>query len=159
SVHTDSAVSAVSPRGVEIAGEWIAADLVVWATGAAPLPFPAGPGLPLDAGGFVCVAPTVEGVGCPNLFPVGDWAARSFSPWVRKAGVFAVREGPPRDANLRARLTGRSLRAYRPQRDFLALLNLGGGEALAAKWGLARRGRAAYRLKDWIDRRFVDRFR
>ena len=56
-------------------------------------------------------------------------------------------------------LRGGRLRAYRPQRDFLTLLNLGGGEALAAKWGVALRGRGAFRLKDWIDRRFVRRFR
>ena len=140
-------------------GEPLAADLVVWATGAAPLPFPCGPGLPLDASGFVCVERTLEVVGCCDLFAVGDCASLPFAPWVRKAGVYAVREGPALDANLRARLCGGRLRAYRPQRDFLALLNLGGGEAIAAKWGVAFRGRGAWRLKDRIDRRFVARFR
>ena len=102
---------------------------------------------------------TLEVVGCRDLFAVGDCASLPFAPWVRKAGVYAVREGPALDANLRARLCGGRLRAYRPQRDFLTLLNLGGGEAIAAKWGVAFRGRSAWRLKDWIDRRFVDRFR
>jgi NADH dehydrogenase FAD-containing subunit len=73
--------------------------LVVWATGAAPLPFPCGPGLPLDADGFVRVEPTLEVVGCRDLFAVGDCASLSFAPWVRKAGVYAVREGPALDAN------------------------------------------------------------
>ena len=129
--------------GIDLAGEPLAADLVVWATGAAPLPFPCGPGLPLDASGFVRVERTLEVAGCRDLFAVGDCASLPFAPWVRKAGVYAVREGPTLDANLRARLCGGRLRAYRPQRDFLALLNLGGGEALAAKWGVALRGRGA----------------
>jgi selenide, water dikinase len=158
-VRTRARVAAVRADGLDVAGAAVAADLVVWATGAAPLPFPCGPGLPLDADGFVRVEPTLEVVGCRDLFAVGDCASLPFAPWVRKAGVYAVREGATLDANLRARLSGGRERAYRPQRDFLALLNLGRGEALAAKWGVALRGRSAYRLKDWIDRRFVARFR
>jgi selenide,water dikinase len=149
----------VRADGIDLAGESIPADLVVWATGAAPLPFPCGPGLPLDADGFVRVEPTLEVVGSRDLFAAGDCASLPFAPWVRKAGVYAVRAGPVLDANLRARLAGGRLRAYRPQRDFLTLLNLGGGEAIAAKWGVALSGRSAFRLKNWIDRRFVERFR
>jgi selenide,water dikinase len=69
-----------------------------------------------------------------------------------------VREGPVLDANLRARLAGGRLRAYRPQRNFLALLNLGDGRALGSKWRLSASGRAVWRLKDRIDRGFVRRF-
>jgi selenide, water dikinase len=158
-IRTGARVGAVRADGIVLAGESTSADLVVWATGAAPLPFPCGSGLPLDAEGFVRVEPTLEVVGTPDLFAAGDCASLPFAPWVRKAGVYAVREGPVLDGNLRARLGGRALRAYRPQRDFLTLLNLGGSEAIAAKWGVALRGRSAFRLKDWIDRRFVERFR
>jgi selenide,water dikinase len=128
------------------------ADLVVWATGAAPLATPSLTTLPLDAGGFVRVRPTLQVVGHDDLFAAGDCAALEWAPWVRKAGVFAVREGPVLDANLRARLVGGRLRDYRPQRDFLLLLNLGGREALGTKWGFSAAGGAMWRLKDWIDR-------
>jgi selenide,water dikinase len=158
-VRAGECVAAVRADGLDLASESIAADLVVWATGAAPLPFPCGPDLPLDEHGFVRVERTLQVVQIPDLFAVGDCASLGFAPWVRKAGVYAVREGPVLDANLRARLSGGSLRAYHPQRDFLTLLNLGGGKAIAAKWGWAFRGRSAFRLKDWIDRRFVERFR
>ena len=43
-----------------------------------------------------------------------------------------MRAAPILDANLRARLTGGVLRRYRPQRDFLALLNLGAAEVFGA---------------------------
>ena len=51
------------------------------------------------------------------------------------------------------------MRVYRAQRDFLALLNLGGGRALASKWGVVAEGRWPWRLKDVIDQRFMRRFR
>src|SRR6202008_4798753 len=95
--------------------------LVAWATGAAPLPFLARAPLPHDADGFVRVGPTREVEGRDGLFAAGDCASLAHAPWVRKAGVYAVREGPVLDANLRARLAGGRLRAYRPQRDFLTL--------------------------------------
>ncbi|HEY5658288.1 MAG TPA: selenide, water dikinase SelD, partial [Myxococcota bacterium] len=49
-------------------------------------------------------------------------------------------------------------RPHRPQRDFLALLNLGGREALGVKWGVAAEGHWVWQWKDRIDRRFVRRF-
>jgi len=163
-------------------GESLACDWVVWATGAAPHPWLAESPLPCDARGFVRVTPTLQVVGYPDLFAVGDCASHDERPWVRKAGVYAVRQGPVLDANLRAHLgkrpdknlgkrpdkqldvstdkkpDGRALREYRPQRDFLALINLGAHEAMAAKWGIAVEGRWVWRWKDWIDRRFMRRF-
>ncbi|MDH3519375.1 MAG: selenide, water dikinase SelD [Myxococcales bacterium] len=139
-------------------GGRLACDEIVWATGAAPHAWLAASALPVDARGFVRIESTLQVVGHPDLFAAGDCASYADHAWVRKAGVYAVRQGPLLDANLRARLRGEGLRAQRPQRDFLTLLNLGGGEALAAKWGLAAQGRAVWRVKDWIDRRFVRRF-
>ncbi|MDX1579904.1 MAG: selenide, water dikinase SelD, partial [Gemmatimonadota bacterium] len=81
------------------------------------------------------------------------------APWVPKAGVYAVRQGPVLIENLRRALAeARPFRSYRPQRDFLALLNLGDGTAVGAKWGLTASGRWVFRWKDWIDRRFMRRF-
>jgi selenide,water dikinase len=53
---------------------------------------------------------------------------------------------------------GRTLENYRPQTDFLTLLNLGDGSALGAKWGRSFEGRWVMRLKDRIDRAFMKRF-
>jgi selenide,water dikinase len=141
------------------AGARLPCDLVVLATGAAPPALAVASVLPRDAAGFVRVQSTLQVVGHDDLFAAGDCAALESAAWVPKAGVYAVREGPILDANLRARLAGRALRRYRPQRDFLALLNLGEREALGARWGLAAAGPAVWRQKDRIDRRFVARFR
>ena len=80
------------------------------------------------------------------------------NPRLPKAGVYAVRQGPVLAHNLKARATGRALRPYRPQRDFLSLLNLGDGRAVAIKWGVSVEGAWAWWLKDAIDRRFVRRY-
>ncbi len=133
-------------------------DLAIWATGAAPPRLLADSPLPRDARGFVRVRPTLQVLGFDELFAVGDCAALEQTPWVPKAGVYAVRQGPVLEHNLRAWLDAAALRRYRPQRDFLALLNLGGREALGARSGLVLAGPALWRLKDWIDRRFVRRF-
>ncbi|MFO0689706.1 MAG: selenide, water dikinase SelD [Myxococcota bacterium] len=155
------------------AGERLEADLVVWATGAAAQPFPRRDGAPgagdergtevagrlaRDREGFLEIHDTLQAVGFENVFAVGDCARLVDHPWVPRAGVYAVRQGPILDRNLRARLAGRPLTAYRPQRDFLSLLNLGDGRALGAKWGLATAGRGTFRLKDRIDRAFMARF-
>lgn len=135
------------------------ADLVLWATGAAPVPLLAEVAVAKDEHGFLRVRDTFQCLATDDLFAAGDCAALDAYPWLPKAGVYAVRAGPVLDANLRARLAGRPLRRYRPQRDFLALLNLGDGRALGGKWGTTLSGRAVWWLKDRIDRRFVARFR
>src|SRR5205809_896465 len=111
-----------------------------------------------DPAGFVRVRPTLQAVGHDEIFAVGDCASLLTDPNLPKAGVYAVRQGPTLIVNLRARVMGGSMRRYRPQRDFLSLLNLGDGRALASKWGIALEGNWAFTLKDWIDRRFVRRF-
>jgi selenide, water dikinase len=141
--------------------EYLSADLVVWATGAAPIAFPAcrgGSSLARDKQGFLEVQDTLQAVGHEDVFAVGDCARLVDHRWVPRAGVYAVRQGPVLEANLRARLEGLPLQRYRPQRDFLSLLNLGDSRAHASKWGHATEGHAAARLKDWIDRRFMSRF-
>ena len=158
-IRTGARAVAVEPGGVRLAGERVPGDLVVWATGAAPWPWLAASPLPTDAGGFVRVDPSLRAIGDEDLFAAGDCATIDGAPWVRKAGVYAVREGPVLEANLRARLEGRRLRPYRPQRRILSLLHLGDRTALAAKWGFVAAGHWVWRWKRALDERFVGRFR
>jgi len=158
-LHAGARVAGVEAERVLLEGGGsLPAQLVVWATGAAPAPLLAASPLPKDARGFLRVDDHLRVLGVAGLFAAGDCAQLERHPWVPKAGVYAVRQGSLLDANLRAQLLGRPLRRYRPQRDFLALLNLGGQRALGGKWGLALRGHLVWRLKDAIDRRFMRRF-
>jgi selenide,water dikinase len=139
-------------------GSRLASAVTVWVTGAVSQPLFRDSGLPVDDRGFVLVRPTLQVEGHDDLFAVGDCATLIDHPETPKAGVYAVRQGPVIGANLAASLTGRKLLPYRPQGDFLTLLNLGDGSALGAKWGRSFGGAWVMKLKDRIDRRFMRRF-
>jgi selenide,water dikinase len=158
-IRCGAAVARVEPGAVHlVGGERLAADATVWVTGAAALPIFSGSGLETDDRGFVRIRPSLQCRGHDDVFAVGDCAAWTTGPPLAKAGVYAVRQGPVLAHNLMARARGGRLRAYRPQRDFLSLLNLSDGRAIGTKWGAAAEGAGLFSLKDWIDRRFVRRF-
>lgn len=140
-------------------GETLPCDGFVWVAGAASLALFDGSGLERDPRGFIKVRETLQTVGHDEIFATGDCASLVTDPGLAKAGVYAVRQGPVLSYNLRSRAMGQALKPYRPQRDFLSLLNLGDGRAVASKWGLSAEGTWAWRLKDRIDRRFVERYR
>ena len=153
-------VESVEGDGVHLGdGRVLAADLVVWATGAAAPELFAGGDLERDRRGFLLVDEFLRSTTAPNIFGAGDCVAMQSHPDLPKAGVYAVREGPLLTANLRATLAGRRLAAFKPQSGFLSLLNTGDGRAILSYGSLALQSRAAWRLKDWIDRRFIERFR
>lgn len=149
-------VVAVDEHGVLLDdGRRLACDATVWVAGPRAHPFLRDTGLPVDEDGFVRIRSTFQVEGYDNLFAVGDCASL---PGMEKAGVYAVRAGPVLCENLRRRLSGRSLRRYAPQSDFLSLLNLGDGSALGARSGIAFEGKWVHWLKDRIDRSFVERY-
>ena len=138
-------------------GEVVRADEVVWVTRASGAPWLRDTGLALDAAGFIEVKDTLQTVTDPEVFAAGDIAAMVGQPR-EKAGVFAVRQGPPLAENLRRAVEGRPLRAYRAQRHWLALISTGDKYAVASRRGLHFQGAWVWRWKDWIDRRFMRRF-
>ncbi len=158
-VSTGVRVSAAVDGAVELEGGGrVESDALVWVAGATSHEVLASSGLPVDGRGFVRTRSTLQVEGFDTLFAVGDCATLIEAPRTPKAGVYAVRQGPYLTDNLLAFVADEPLRSYRPQRDFLTLLNLGDGTALGAKWGLSFGGRWVMRLKDRIDRRFMERF-
>ena len=152
-------VEAVEADAVRVDGIGrLDADLTFWVTGAAALPLFRNSDLALDDGGFLRTRSTLQVERHDDVFAVGDCATLVDHPRRARAGVYAVRMGPYLIDNLERRLRGRPLRRYTPQGDFLSLLNLGDGTAVGAKWGRAFEGRWVMRLKDRIDRQFMERF-
>jgi len=158
SVILGERVGRVAEDSVVLAkGDHVEADLVVWATGAAPPPILERIPLPKDPRGFLLTGDTLQSTGARNIFVVGDsgtLAARE----VPKAGVYAVREGPVLWQNILGLIRGTSLSAYEPQHDFLRLLNTGDGKAIMDYKGVVAHARWCWFLKDWIDGRFMSRF-
>ena len=138
-------------------GETLEADEIVWVTQAGGAPWLRDTGLALDANGFIQVTDTLQTVTDARVFAVGDIAGM-VNHAREKAGVFAVRQGPPLTENLRRAVQGRSLRPYRPQRRWLALVSTGDRYAVASRGVFSCQGSWVWRWKDWIDRRFMRRF-
>ena len=158
-LHLHSEVTQVSARGLQTRdGTLMEMDEIVWVTQAGGAPWLRQTGLALDANGFIEVNDHLQSISDPAVFAAGDIAAFSSRP-LPKAGVFAVRQGKPLAANLRHSVLGEALVSYRPQRNWLALISTGDRFAVASRGALNWQGQWVWRWKDWIDRRFMDKFR
>jgi selenide,water dikinase len=136
-------------------GERVGSDFTLTATGARPHGWLAETGLRHE-GGFLVTDACLR-TSDQTIFASGDCAGIEGDPRP-KAGVFAVRAANVLHANLRATLMGRPLQAFKPQGDYLKLISLGRKDAVAEKWGLALSGPRFWRLKDRIDRTFMEKF-
>jgi selenide,water dikinase len=157
-VHNGAAVHEVHAGSLVAGnGQRFEADEIVWVTRAGAAPWLAATGLALDDEGFVRVRDTLQSVTDPAVFAAGDIAALDGRP-LEKAGVFAVRMGPPLAENLRRAVQGRALLPWRPQRHWLSLISTGDRAAVASRGWLGFEGAWVWRWKDWIDRRFMAKF-
>jgi NADH dehydrogenase FAD-containing subunit len=114
-------------------------------------------GLAVCEKGYIRVDPYLRSISHPNIFAVGDCA--SWHRALPKAGVFAVRMGTTLLYNLHAACSGKRLRTYRPQASFLSILNTSDGRAIGSRGSWSASGHWVWRLKNWIDKRFVHDFK
>ncbi|MFP5348254.1 MAG: selenide, water dikinase SelD [Gammaproteobacteria bacterium] len=154
-VYTGHKVARVQPTQALLDdGRALAADAIVWVTNASAPTWLAQTGLATTADGFVAVNDCLQSTSHPNVFAAGDIATIVNHPRP-KSGVIAVRSGPPLADNLRRAAAGEPLKPFRPQRQFLALIGTGDLRAVASRRVLALEGAWVWRLKHWIDERWM----
>ncbi len=148
---TDTEIGAADGRTEQI-------DYLFWVTGVAAPQWIRDSGLATDEQGFISVSRTLQSLSDPRVFAAGDIAHLQDQPRP-KAGVFAVRQGPVLADNLRRSVESRGLRNYRAQSRFLTIIGTGDGGAVASRGAWVTAGAWVWRWKDWIDRRFMARFK
>lgn len=158
-VIKDFRVTQVSESSVEDEhGNFEHANVIIWATGAAPPPILRELGLPTDDRGFLATTATMQTTADAPIFVVGDSGTNEFDP-APKAGVYAVRQAPVLWHNLQATFDpALGMKEFHPQRDFLKILNTGQGKALLEYRGWTFHARWCWWLKCWIDQRFVRQY-
>lgn len=157
-VHLNQRVSAVESDTVRTeCGQAIAADAVVWVTNASPPKWLADCGFYTTDDGFILIDSKLRTMSHPNVFASGDIATQEKFPRP-KSGVFAVRQGPYLAENIRKTFAKDALDLYVPQSTFLGLIGTGNKSAIASKGRFSAQGKHIWIWKDWIDRKFMDKY-
>lgn len=157
-LHLQQEVIQVTPERIACqSGLNIECDYVFWVTQATSPSWLAASDLSTSDQGFVWVTDTLQSVSHPHVFAAGDIA--TMTNYSRpKAGVFAVRQGKPLFDNWQNILTKQPLQNYTPQSKYLALIGTGDRSAIAS-WGqFGWHSALFWRLKDYIDRQFMNQF-
>ncbi|NMT63629.1 selenide, water dikinase SelD [Marinobacter orientalis] len=132
-------------------------DEVLWVTRAGGPQWLEETGLALDPGGFIRVRDTLQTETDDDIFAVGDIANVVNHPR-EKAGVFAVRQGRPLADNLKRYALGKAVRAFSPQKKWLALISTGDKFAVASRGDMSFAGKWVWHWKNHIDKRFMAKF-
>ena len=130
------------------------ADFIILATGVHPSPFFREAGLSTGPDGGLLVNKYLQNPEYPEIFGGGDCIYYRDQP-LDKVGVYAVRENPVLFHNLKAFLQGESLQEFDPGGDYLLIFNLGNGQGVLRKKWFQISGKIAFRIKEWIDRKFM----
>lgn len=161
--HLSESVCGVEPMAanrVQVlceSGLRVSCDRVFWVTNASAAPWLAHTGLTTDKDGFILVGDTLQTLSHANVFAVGDVATMANYPRP-KAGVFAVRQGPPLYNNLQRYLLRQPLKPFKPQRQFLNIIDLGTGGAIASRGRWSAESVWFRRWKHKIDGNFMALF-
>jgi len=157
-VHEGCKANRVNENAIELdSGESLQADAIIWATHASAPSWYKESGLAVDERGFVKVNDSLQSVSHSNVFAAGDIATVTDYPRP-KSGVFAVRQGPPLYKNIKRALTNRALKKHVPQISFLSLISTGNQYAVASRGRFALEGAWLWKLKDYIDRKFMHKY-
>ena len=158
-IREGSRVASVEPHSVVLEdGSTLLADITILATGVMPSRLFTESGLPTGGDGGLLVNNYLQSVEYPQIFGGGDCVTLQDGPLAR-AGVYAVRENPVLLTNLAAAMEEKPFQRFDPgSPEFLLILNMGDGTAVFRKGEWIFKGRPAFWIKDFIDRRFMRKF-
>ncbi|MEM7727401.1 MAG: selenide, water dikinase SelD [Cyanobacteria bacterium P01_A01_bin.45] len=131
---------------------------IFWVTQASAPEWLRKTGITLDKQGFILVNDSLQSLSHSHIFAAGDIATMSDYPRP-KAGVFAVRQGKPLFKNLQRFLQNKPVLKFKPQKQYLSLIGTGDGKAIATRgWFTLPPSQLVWKWKDYIDRKFMEKF-
>ncbi|MBF95707.1 MAG: Selenide, water dikinase [Alphaproteobacteria bacterium MarineAlpha9_Bin4] len=113
--------------------------------------------LSLSINGFIEVTRELQSKNFKYIFASGDIADIENLKLV-KAGIYAVKQAKILKVNLRNFFLKKELKCYLPQKSYLSLIGTANGKAIANKSILTLRGTFFWKLKKFIDRRFINKY-
>ncbi len=140
-----------------ITGEEVSYDVAILTIGILPQRIFLESGLETSEDGALMVNNYLQSTSSPDVFGGGDCIAVK-GHRLDRVGVYAVRESPILFQNLLARLKGKPLAAFKPQRRYLLIFNLGDGSGLWVRGSWVWKGRLAFVVKNYLDKRFMSKF-
>lgn len=157
-IHPSTSISSTSNlhNGLDTSNH----DFTIWCTQSAAAKWLINTDLKLCPEGFIWVDKHLE-TSFPGVFAAGDCIHFSPKP-LPKAGVYAVRQAKTLFNNTCLSLTdseSAALTAFKPQKSFLAIINLGNHYALAQKGRWSASGYLPWLYKFFIDRNFMSLFK
>lgn len=138
-------------------GKRYQSDFIFMATGVNPSEIFKESGLPTGPDQGLLVNRYLQSTAYPEIFGGGDCIYFKDSP-LDKVGVYAVRQNPVLFTNLMAYLDGQPLRPFNPGGEYLLIFNLGCEYGVLKKKWFSLKGKPAFVIKDYIDRKFMQKF-
>ncbi len=139
-------------------GEKFDSDLNLLSSGANIETWLSESNLDKDKNGFIVVDNNLLSKSDKNIFVTGDACTveDNFRP---KSGVMAVRQGQVLKENVFSKLTGMPLIKFKAQKNWLYLIGTHKNKALLNYFFLSFHGLWCWKLKEWIDRGFINEFK
>ncbi|WP_264191411.1 FAD-dependent oxidoreductase [Metabacillus litoralis] len=106
--------------------------------------------------GFLQVTDDLNHRKYPFIFGAGDCITLESNPTLPKNGVYAVRQGPILWENIKNYLSAEILSTFKPQRKYLSILSTGNKQALLTYGDIILHGKLPWRLKHFIDKKFIN---
>ena len=138
-------------------GNFLTADHIIAATNSSPAQWLKQSKMALSEDGYIRVNAHHCSVSHANIFAAGNVCSRE-DIHLERSGVHAVKAGPVLAHNIFACLEGKPFKSYCPGQKSLYLLLCSHHRAIAS-WGRwSAEGVWVWRIKNWIDRGFIERF-
>ena len=151
---SDRVIARRSKLCVLASGGHLDCEALVLATGLAAPDLMRRLGLATNPDGRLLTSNSLQALDDKRVFAAGDCGVIQGDPRPC-VGVFGVRAGPILTRNLLSFMSGARLAAFRPQRRWLSIMDLGDGTALALRGRAWWLGPSALHVKRHLDHAFV----